>query len=51
MCLNKLSVWIFVLILIGTGTAIGGGIKKSLFVNLTSNEMNRAAMASASVLG
>lgn len=45
MGLKKLSVWIFVLILIGTGSAIGGETKKSLFVNLTSNEMNRAAMA------
>ncbi len=45
MCLKKLSVWIFVLILAATGNAIGGEINKSLFVNLTSNEMNRAAMA------
>lgn len=28
-----------------TGSAIGGEAGKSLFVNLTSNEMNRAAMA------
>jgi predicted peroxiredoxin len=47
MGIKKLGVWIFVfsLILVGTGSAIGAEGKKSLFVNLTSNEMNRAAMA------
>lgn len=47
MDIKKLSVWIFIfsLILVGTGSAIGADGKNSLFVNLTSNEMNRAAMA------
>lgn len=45
MYLRKLSVWILGLILIGTGSAMGGEANQSLFVNLTSNEMNRAAMA------
>ncbi len=47
MGIKKLSIWIFVLfiILTVTGSAIGKEGKKSLFVNLTSNEMNRAAMA------
>ena len=47
MDIKKLSVWIFIfsLILVGTGSAISAEGQKSLFVNLTSNEMNRAAMA------
>jgi predicted peroxiredoxin len=47
MGIKKLAVWsfIFFLILGGTTSAIGAEAQKSLFVNLTSNEMNRAAMA------
>ena len=42
-----MSVLIFalVLFLVGTGSAFVGEVKESLFVNLTSNEMDRAAMA------
>ncbi|MBI9092782.1 MAG: DsrE family protein [Desulfobacterium sp.] len=44
---KKLSLLIFIvfLIFVGAGSAMGKEGKKSLFVNLTSNEMNRAAMA------
>lgn len=45
MKVNRLSVLIIVLILSLTGTALGVETGKSLFVNLTSNEMDRAAMA------
>lgn len=45
MCFKKLGVWIIVLILFGAGSSIAGEANQSLFVNLTSNEMNRAAMA------
>ena len=45
MCFKKLGVWITVLILVGAGSSIAGEANQSLFVNLTSNEMNRAAMA------
>ena len=47
MDIKKRSVWIFVffLILVGTGSAVGKEGNKSLFVNLTSNEIDRAAMA------
>ena len=42
---KKIGVFIFVLILIGARSAIGEEANQSLFVNLTSNEMDRAAMA------
>lgn len=44
---KKMSVWILVLMLIvaGAGSVFAGEVKESLFVNLTSNEMDRAAMA------
>ena len=45
MNVKRVSVWILVFIIAATGTALGGEPQKSLFVNLTSNEMNRAAMA------
>ncbi len=45
MTVKRVSVWILVFILAATGTALGQDAGKSLFVNLTSNEMNRAAMA------
>ncbi len=45
MKVNRLSVLILVIILSLTGTALGSETGKSLFVNLTSNEMDRAAMA------
>lgn len=46
MAIKKLSIWIFIfsLILVGASSSFGAE-GKSLFVNLTSNEMNRAAMA------
>lgn len=44
MKIKRMSLWILVFILAATGTTLGGQ-EKSLFVNLTSNEMNRAAMA------
>lgn len=40
-----LGILVFFLMLAGPGSAIGEEGQKSLFVNLTSNEMNRAAMA------
>lgn len=43
--LTKLTLWIFALTVIATGSAFAGETGKSLFVNLTSNEMDRAAMA------
>lgn len=45
MKIKRMSVWILVFILGAAGTVLGGEAQKSLFVNLTSNEMNRAAMA------
>lgn len=47
MAIDKLSIWICIysLIIVGAGSAIGAEGNKSLSVNLTSNEMNRAAMA------
>jgi len=45
MNLKRMSVWILIFIIAAAGTAFGGAAEKSLFVNLTSNEMNRAAMA------
>ena len=47
MFVKKSSLWVLVfsIILVGAGSAIGAEGNKSLFVNLTSNEMNRAAMA------
>lgn len=47
MAIKKLSIWIYIfsLILVSAGSSFGAEDNKSLFVNLTSNEMNRAAMA------
>jgi len=41
----NIIITVFFIFLIGAESAIGGEGKDSLFVNLTSNEMNRAAMA------
>ena len=47
MPLKKMSVWMFVLVmvLVGAGNVFASEVQESLFVNLTSNEMDRAAMA------
>lgn len=45
MNVKRMCAWILVFIVAATGTALSGETKKSLFVNLTSNEMDRAAMA------
>jgi predicted peroxiredoxin len=47
MALNKYSTGLLacLIVLLGAGTTFGEAPQKSLFVNLTSNEMDRAAMA------
>jgi predicted peroxiredoxin len=47
MIINKFSTWLIVclVIFLGAGSTYGEENQKSLFVNLTSNEMDRAAMA------
>ncbi len=41
----RMSVWVLIFLIAAAGNVCGGEKGKSLFVNLTSNEMNRAAMA------